>query len=344
MESNLNQQSIRKYAGAFAEELAVKAFAAAEHLGGSDLLNMAGLKQINLLVLKSLQDKWQEESARLRSPYFDYEAAEVKTALSEFMNLLSRHIRVSREALLPVLAEAVEKTLLLIFSPYEFYVRELRRFPSGQVGLEQLKTLLRYVKVNQNLLQSLIARFESKGIEAVFLEDALRMFDDVCEATGESPADFEPYLTAFSAVLPLDLSVLYSESATAEPEADSATSASGSERPQMQNPNAGDERKALHETLGPEKRKTLADIHLKINLDEGLLKAFNLNQRVMFVRELFGGSHEEYERSVAFLDTCGNRQEAFEFLRINYFDKGTWDPEKEEVAEFLEILEQRFPG
>lgn len=342
MESNLNQRSIRTYAGAFAEELADKAFASAEYLGGSDLLNMVGLKQINLLVLKSLQDKWQEEAARLRSPYFDYEAEEVQTALSEFMNLLSRHIRVTREALLPVLAESVEKTLLLIFSPYEFYVRELRRFPRGQVDLGQLKTLLRYIKVNQNLLQSLIVRFESKGIQAVFLEDALRMFDEVCEATGESPADFEPHLTAFSAVLPLDLSVLYSESADSD--TGSASSPAGPESPQKQDPDTGDVRKALYEALGSEKRKTLADIHQKLNLDGGLLKAFNLNQRIMFVRELFGGSNEEYERSVAFLDTCRNRQEAFEFLRINYFDKGTWDPEKEEVAEFLEILEQRFAG
>jgi hypothetical protein len=344
MESNLNQRSIAAYAGAFAEEVLHRAYASAPHLNGDELLVLCDIRQVNLQVIRLLHEKWTEEARRMRSPYFDYESAEVHRAFSEFMNILSQHIRISRDDLRPILEAAVQKSLLLVFSPYEFYLQEIERSPEGRVGIGQLKNLQKYVKVNRNLLQALIVRFETAGLEQAPAAEALRLFNEVCEATGETPDDTEPYRSDFSAILPLELSQIYGDSGPDDIPAEAPAAPAGDESPDNLNLRFRGEKKALHETLGGGKRATLADMHQKMSLDGGLDKAININQRFMFVRELFGGRREEYDQTVAFLDACGDRQEAFVYLQANYFDKGLWDPEKEEVAEFLEILEHRFPA
>ncbi|MEJ7658674.1 MAG: hypothetical protein WKG07_03140 [Hymenobacter sp.] len=76
-------------------------------------------------MLKQLLSRWQQEASALRSPYFDFEAAPVRAALGQFMNVLSRHIRLGRAALEPLLAQAVADTLALATDPAAAFERLL---------------------------------------------------------------------------------------------------------------------------------------------------------------------------------------------------------------------------
>ena len=57
-------------------------------LDGPAILSFTPVRQLNLLVIHQLLDQWQAETARLRSAYFDFEAAPVQAALAQFMNVL----------------------------------------------------------------------------------------------------------------------------------------------------------------------------------------------------------------------------------------------------------------
>ena len=83
-------------------------------LDGPAVLKFTPVRQLNLLVIRQLLGQWQAETAKLRSPYFDFEAAPVQTALTQFMNVLSRHIRLGRAAYEPLLAQAAADTLGIV--------------------------------------------------------------------------------------------------------------------------------------------------------------------------------------------------------------------------------------
>jgi len=89
----------------------------AARLDGPALLALTPVRQVNLLVLRQLLSCWQQQALALRSPYFDFEAAPVRAALSQLLNVLSRHISFDRAALEPLLAQAVTDTLQLAADP-----------------------------------------------------------------------------------------------------------------------------------------------------------------------------------------------------------------------------------
>ena len=63
----------------------------------------------------------------------------------------------------------------------------------------------------------------------------------------------------------------------------------------------------------------------------------------MFENDLFSGDKDEFEMVVNYLDNCTSNKEAMEFINENYVEKKNWDLEKEEVVEFLTVVNKRFP-
>ncbi len=98
----------------------------------------------------------------------------------------------------------------MIFSPYEFFLQEINNPDFKQVSIQDLKDLQKYIKVNEHLLNTYIKKFENEGIEAVFNDDAVRMFNEVVESTGETPEEFDMFLKQFSEVLPLTDEIVFS--------------------------------------------------------------------------------------------------------------------------------------
>ena len=338
MESNINHQVIDSYAKSYADLLVNNFFNKKTNIKGEEIMTFCEINQINYFVLKILFDKWNIEFNNLKSPYFNYRSAEVKKAVQSFMNVLSKNIQIKKNDFLPLLEQAVYKTLLLIFSPYEFYLQEINNPDVQKISLSDLQSIQKYIKINGHLLSAYIDRFNADGIQEVFNDDAVQIFDEVCETIKETPEDFESYQQEFSKLIALNLDEVYSpvDQSLEENQEDGHV-------PNSLNTKFKAESQTLLDTLDAEKKEAIIDIHEKKPL-EGIKKSITINQRFMFENELFNGDKNEFEMVINYLDNCKTNKEALEFITENYFEKKNWDIEKEEVVEFLEIVKRRFPA
>jgi len=339
MESNINHQLINQYSKSYSAQLINRFFSKKVGISGKDILNLSETKQINYFVLKILFEKWKSEFNSLKSPYFDYEKDEVQNAAISFMNVLSKNIMISKEDFKPLLEEATYKTILLIFSPYEYYLQEINKPAFQQISINDLYSIQKYIKINGHLLKAYIERFNTDGIQAVFNDDAVRIFDEVCETTRDTPEDFDLYHQELSKVVALDLNKIYShpEDSSEELPKDDPEHETGSI-----NEKFNSKKKTLLDTLGSEKKEVILDIHANKSL-EGIRKIITINQRFMFENDLFNGNKDEFEMVINYLDNCSNLQEAMDFINENFKQKKNWDMEKAEVIEFFDVINKRFP-
>ncbi|WMN12210.1 hypothetical protein QYS49_32830 [Marivirga salinae] len=316
MESKLNHQAIDAYSKALAKQLSQSFFSNSSHISGKEILELSPNKQINLMVLKNLFRKWKKENAKLQSPYFDYHSDEVKKAMKDFMNTLSRHIYVKKEHFEPILKESIKDSVLLAFSPYDFYSKEINQRDDSRLRLSDLKDLKKYIKFNDFLLDGLIENFEAHKEKVVFNDAAFEMFNEVCSNSEEQPADIQPLLAEFSKTLPLSLADIYLEEEKVE---------------------AG----MLNDSLQSKEKQTLAD-KLSKSGGKSMMKMLTLNQRFMFVNELFEGNQNQFLSAVEQIDGMDNYKEASSHVKKSFADKYSWDMETEEVQEFMELVEKRF--
>jgi hypothetical protein len=175
-------------------------------LDGPALLQFTPIRQTNLLVLRQLLGRWQQEATALRSPYFDFEAAPVRTALGQFMNVLSRHIRLDRAALEPLLAQAIADTLVLATTPTAAFERLLLP-PTGPdadeaVPVATLRDYLRYFDQAKPFFEGFVASLPAGN--APLSRDFLRQLFDLYQTAHAKELPALPQLVAdFSALLPL---------------------------------------------------------------------------------------------------------------------------------------------
>lgn len=67
-------------------------------------------------------------------------------------------------------------------------------------------------------------------------------------------------------------------------------------------------------------------------------KAFNLNDRFRFRRELFGGDENKMNQAIEVINTIETLNDALAYLELNF----NWNREDEPVKEFITLLEKRY--
>ena len=67
-------------------------------------------------------------------------------------------------------------------------------------------------------------------------------------------------------------------------------------------------------------------------------KAFSLNDRFRFRRELFGGNEERMNQAIADLNGMHTLEESLSYLQ----NQLRWNPDEAAVADFIQLLEKRF--
>ena len=175
-------------------------------LDGPALLKFTPVRQLNLLVLRQLLGRWQHEAHSLRSPYFDFEAEAVRAALTQFMNVLSRHIRLDRAALEPLLAQAAADTLLLAANPALAFERLLLPPATADsdepIAIAQLRDGLRYLDQDKTYYQGFVDSLPTSN--APLGRDFLGQRFALYQAKTPKSTEVMPRLVAtFSALLPL---------------------------------------------------------------------------------------------------------------------------------------------
>ena len=75
------------------------------------------------------------------------------------------------------------------------------------------------------------------------------------------------------------------------------------------------------------KNRPLSDLH----------RAIGLNEKFMFIRDLFDGDSKKYEETVQFINKAVSREQVNTFL-----SRFQWDEKKEAVHEFRELVERKL--
>ncbi|OGX84001.1 hypothetical protein BEN47_17000 [Hymenobacter lapidarius] len=169
-------------------------------LDGPAVLKFTPIRQINLLVIRQLLGQWQAETARLRSPYFDFEAAPVQAALAQFMNVLSRHISLSRATFEPLLAQATADTLGIVADPGGSFERLLLG-PAETVTLASLRDNLRYIDTDKAFFQEFVESLPaSKELSRDFIVHRFELYH---AANYKAHQPMQRLASELSALLPL---------------------------------------------------------------------------------------------------------------------------------------------
>ncbi|WP_028667299.1 hypothetical protein [Runella zeae] len=212
-----NVSVLNDYSQRFARKVCDDFFLHNSSASGQHILNLTAIPQINLFVISSLYDKWKADAEAFKSPFFDFENAEVREALKQFMNVVSRNISVKREYLEPILGEATKDTLVLLIDPNSYFNEIFRNQTNFTVTAETIQQLRKYVRFNKIVPQALADSLSDRAF--IYVNQAIEWSEQVIAQRASELDSIEQWVGAFSEKVPLDVTSLLKKVARPEPPA-----------------------------------------------------------------------------------------------------------------------------
>ena len=83
--------------------------------------------------------------------------------------------------------------------------------------------------------------------------------------------------------------------------------------------------------------------HLEVQPIKDLKAAINLNDKMLFVRDLFNGYSLSYSEAIEILNRFAKFDEADAFLKQNYIVKNNWEGKQSTYDKFYAVIKRRFP-
>lgn len=358
MDEKISLEAIALYGDAYADKVLKNFFATKEKISGQEILTLCNVPQVNLFVVRELFKTWKEEIRKLKSPYFDFEDAEVKEALDTFMNIVSKHILIGQAHFGPLLKKAVSQTLMVIFDPYDFYSLTISG-KNNKLEVTPFREEIKYLKVNKAPLEKMLQKLEQMGVQEITGNEAFSILDHILEEVNFTPEDLEGFIEKFSAIVPLDpmqFIVSREEPPQSSPqprtvvrqepprEAPPRQEPPRPEQPRVNQPRVNQPRAVGDVKSGPTvndkmnaQRTMVVDSFRKI---DRIKDSLTINQKFMFTKVLFHGDFELFSKAIDRLDQLDNLNAALRYLEEEY--ASTWDRDSEEFHEFMELVEKRF--
>ena len=334
MESKLNYEAIDTYVKAYSSKLNANLFAEKEMITGDEIFQLS-VSQVGLFVLNKIYQSWAFEADKLKSPYFNYQSDAVHASMQKLMNVLSKNILVSKGDFEPMLTRAVHDTILLLISPYSYYKILLEK---DDTNIEVLQAMDRFVIINKGVLSNMIDKLSSS---AELINDSEALLNAVFSSLEDAPQNNDPELQKFAEIHPLIEEDFYLAEAEAEAEA---------EEPVIQTHEFDDEEdeedlateNTLNDSFVGSSYETVAD-KLKSSQQVNTLKSMlSINQKFMFINDLFNDSQEDFNKVLDFLESCDTKEAAVSFINNNYLKHNIWNANAPQVKEFLGLLEKKF--
>ncbi|MGL1885276.1 MAG: hypothetical protein OCD76_02080 [Reichenbachiella sp.] len=411
--SKLNQEATVQFSQSYAKILLDDFFSSNEKITGHQIISLSPVKQVNFFVLKVLFDQWQGEIKSLKSPYFDYKNEEVNSSLKTLANTLSKHIQIGKGDFAPLLEKAIESSLQLLYSPGEFYLKELKKL-SHKDNIKEFKAAGKYFKIHKDLFDELSINMDkSISGEMPILESLIKNTVDNFLTDGSEQKEIEELfnnaleLKVLESDLPntteseVETPTLVEEKLSPEPVAEDTsffdnleemvvteprkTIEPKIEEPIIEEPTPAlkfepivkvedpkeeftltpqpskkevevqsSEIKSLNEQFSEgdiqtlndkyedeDKPETIATTHEQKPTSE-LVSSININQRYMFVNDLFEGNESDFELALEKIEGSDSFDSSVELLVQNYSRKYTWDMNSDEVKELLKLIFKRF--
>ncbi|MFN3403397.1 MAG: hypothetical protein ACK40G_04825 [Cytophagaceae bacterium] len=356
MDIKVDLLKIESYSTALSERLCNEYFSANNQIDGKKIITFCSVDQVNYFILMNLMDKWGSENEKLKSPYFNFDADEVKQALKKFMNELSNHILVKQEFFKPLLRLAIMDTLILSLDPQNF----LKTFIGERLneGKQLLSEKAKFFRINKEMYQ--------KAIEKIGTEQDLDLVDTLSDLR-EDPSEIVNKFSVLSRVEIGELIIPHSpiiiedtpgkeesiskmppepvqvNALIPPPSEEKIIEKQGKNQAGNQTLNDVFEKRqlTLNELLKQAERPTIAEQMARSKI-VSIKSAITLNQKFTFINSLFSGMPSEFELAVTEIESCQTFDNAKDLIQEKFIIKFNWNLEKPEVREFLEIVERKF--
>ncbi|MFY0626470.1 MAG: hypothetical protein JXR07_09255 [Reichenbachiella sp.] len=366
--SKLNQEAADRYSQSFTSIVLEDFFSKNSGINGQQIISVTPVKQVNFFVLKVLFEQWQEETKKFKSPFFNYKNADVNGALKSLVNTLSKNILIEKEGFRSLLETAVNDTLLLLFDPENYYIHQSEILPENK----DIRSISKYVKVykslfdiialeaekkpEKNLRPIIIETLNSHSVDESEKENVLNSFGSVLAIDDLLPSNTDdqpieeitiPEISATEAFgnnseesinghnSPIDEEIK-NEFEPLSPVADS------SEIGNINDQFGGDDITTLNQKYEKEEiQETIASKHESETVSN-LSSSININQRYMFLSDLFEGNETDYNIALETIEESSTFDESVEFLVQKYAKQYQWDMNSDEVKEFLKVIFKRF--
>lgn len=338
---NINQLKLENYAEKFAQKACDSFFSMFKSsVIGSEIMKITPVEQINYFVLFNLFETWKQEVAKLESPYFDYSKPEVKEALRTFMNTVSMHINIKREDIEPLLVQSVAYTINLSNMPIAFYANFFNRLPD-KLSIDQLASYEKYFKVNKLLYSHTLEKVKSQHNDEVTKSAILQAFAEASAYFHPDNSIKEQVSKNLNTVLAVDFNEIFTPIATQaptekiQPEPEKPIVLA---EPTKEYPNGSSETQ-IADLKKENFKNNVGHIHNRV---VDVKSAMTINQRFMFVEQLFKGEKWEFDGALNKLENCPDYDSAIKMLLTDYAVKYDWDTENDQVSELFEFIGKKY--
>lgn len=334
----VNQKKVELYSVGFAKVLADNFFVNHDVIKGKDIASFSDIEQINFFIFENLFNKWNEEIAKLESPYFDYDEDKVQQALNDFMNALSFHISMKRDDFEPLLISAITDTIYFAVDPYSFIKEGYFSEDNGSLTLDEIKQLSKYIKINKSVVLDLVKELSTRRKESFTPSEIHTTFDEVYEKNEADLYTHVQLLTDLSKVKPLKETDLFDVTQDDDAEIEEEPKPSSNINEQLSDE---DTPETLNEKFKSEEQNTLAATLQKSKITV-IKSSIAIHQKYMFVNQLFEGDSQAFDSVIDELDNTTSLDEAKRLLAEKYQPKYNWEEDKKEYVELLKVVERKF--
>lgn len=357
MTIQINSNYLEKYAQDYAELVCDKVFASKQFVTGQDIIGMTNSTQVNFFVIKRLFELWQLELEKLKSnPYFDYRDITVHEALTQFMNALSRRIKVERIYLEPLVKSSVMNSIILAIDPVSFYQEEIGKAEDTMIN-EYLKENRKYYKWHLPVVSFLIDKAGFGHDRQAYLKAVAANYQVIKESLESSNL----LLATLGEIKAFDLDALLLKNDSVEVESPSPKEESkepeksffeeipNQEKPELEKPTQPDP--MIKEPLNSDGKLNAQRIKAKFEKEsyrgmKGMIgelsESLAINQRIMFSKELFEGNADLLKHALKSIDEAGSFAGAIDLLNSRFVNELNWEVDSEVVEEFLVLVYRKF--
>ncbi|MFT7364508.1 MAG: hypothetical protein ACI9UV_002718 [Algoriphagus sp.] len=364
MTIQINSNYLEKYANDYAAVVCEKVFSSRQFITGQDIIHLTDSIQVNFFVVKRIFEIWQGELEKLKSsPYFDYRDVAVHEALTQFMNVLSRRIKVEKSNLEPLVAQAVSEAIKLAVDPVSFYQNEIQKAPQGMIN-EFLSEHKKYFKWHLPVISFLIDKTgfghdQNAYLKAVatnyhVIKDSLVSKNLLLATLGEINAfDLDSYMIEVEIEKP-KAEVQKSEPEPEEERGDSFTDKIEEKSDKIDEPISEISSKPIVKEEPKRASSGMLDvISLQSRFEKESYKGMKgvigelseslaINQRIMFSKALFEGNSDLLMHALKLIDESGSFTKAVDLINKRYVDELSWNDNPDVMDEFLLLVFRKF--
>jgi hypothetical protein len=357
MKIQVNSNYLEKYAQEYSHLACENVFVSRKFVTGQDIIDMTNCIQVNYFVVKRLFELWQLELEKLKSnPYFDYRDIAVHEALTEFMNTLSRRIKIERSYLEPLVKSALIDSVILAVDPVSFYQSEIDMAEDMMINA-YLKENKKYYKWHLSVVSFLIDK-AGFGHDQQAYSKAVASNYQVIKDSLESG---NLLLATLSEIKAFDLDALLVKSDAEKDQVISANKSTRVHDKSFFDTISNDEMPpAQHQSTSESALNQFPVVPGKLNANRikakferefyrgmkgiigNLSESLAINQRIMFSKELFEGNADLLKHALKSIDDAESFTAAIDLLNFRFVEDLNWDTNSEVVEEFLVLVYRKF--